>query len=182
MVRAGLYLLGGVLLGLLIHVVVILILPELAPNGVAKRLAQLGQVEKTVLLGDVTAGAPNPLRLDPELTYAICRLDLRAGPGELSGTLPLGFWSVAIYDPAGTVIYSTTSRDGGGAALDIGLFDPGQTRLLAEQKIDVDSGLLIVESQTDDIFLVARLAPPQPAMRERYKALLSRLNCHRLKT
>jgi uncharacterized membrane protein len=182
MIRTTLYLFAGVLLGLLIHVVVILMLPTLTPNSIAKRLAEIGQVNKTLLLADVTASTPNPLRLDPDLVYAVCRLDLRSGPGELSGSLPLSFWSVAVYDPTGTVTYSTTNRDGGGQALDIGLFDPAQTRLLAEQKIDVDSGLLIVESQSDDIFLVVRLAPPQPAMRERYKALLSKLNCHQLKT
>jgi uncharacterized membrane protein len=182
MVRTALYLFAGVLLGLLIHLVVILILPTLAPNNLAARLPSLGQVNKTVLLADVAPGAANQLRLDPELTYAICRLDLRRGPGELSGTLPLSYWSVAVYDPSGTVLYSTTNRDGIGQTLDVGVFDQAQTRLLAEQQIDVDAGLLIVEAKSDDIFVVVRLAPPQPAMRDRYKAQLGKLNCRTLKT
>lgn len=182
MVRTTLYLVAGVLLGLVVHLVVILILPSLASNNVATRLASVGQVNKPLLLEDVKPGSPNPLRLDPELLYAMCRLDLRAGPGEIGGNLPLSFWSVAVYDLAGTVIYSTTNRDGIGQTLDLGVFDQGQTRLLAEQKIDVAAGLLIVEAQTDDIFVVVRLAPPQPAMRERYKAQLAKLNCRNLKT
>jgi uncharacterized membrane protein len=182
MVRTTLYVVAGALLGLLIHLVVILILPSLAPNSLSARLAALGQVNKVVLLADVPPGAPNQLRLDPELSYAMCRLDLRNGPGELSGTLPLAYWSVAVYDPSGTVLYSTTNRDGTGQALDVGIFDQAQTRLLAEQKIDVDAGLLIVETKSDDIFVVVRLAPPQPVMRERYKAHLAKLNCRTLKT
>ena len=112
----------------------------------------------------------------------MCRLDLRSGPGELSGTLPLTFWSISVYDKSGTVLYSTTNRDGIGQSLDLGVFDTAQTRLLAEQKIDVNAGLLIVESKSDDIFVVVKLEPPQPAMRDRYAAQLSKLVCRNLKT
>lgn len=182
MVRTALYIIGGVLLGLAIHLVVILTLPQLAANNVATRLAALGQLNKAVLLAPIAPGAPNPLRLDPNLSYAMCRLDLKAGPGEVSGTLPVSFWSVAVYDASGTVLYSTTNRDGIGQALDLGIFDAAQTRLLAEQKIDVDAGLLIVETKTDDVYVVVRLAPEQQAMQERYAAQLGKLACRNLKT
>jgi len=182
MVRTSLYVLAGLLLGLLIHIVVILTLPSLATNTVATRLATLGKINTPVLLPTVQPGEPNPLKLDPDLTYALCRLDLKSGPGEVTGTLPLSFWSVAVYDPNGTVLYSTTNRDGIGQALDLGIFDPAQTRLLAEQKIDVDAGLLIVESQSDDVYVVVRLAPEQPAMRDRYAAQLGKLVCRNLTT
>jgi uncharacterized membrane protein len=182
MVRTALYVAAGVLLGLLIHLVVILTLPTIATNSVAARLAAVAQLNTPVLLPAVAAGAPNALRLDPELSYAVCRLDLRSGPGAVSGTLPLSFWSVAVYDTAGTVLYSTTNRDGIGQTLDLGIFNAAQTSLLAEQKIDIDAGLLIVESPADDVYVVVRLAPEQPAMRERYAAQLSKLTCRNLKT
>ena len=181
MLRTSLYVLAGILLGLFIHLVMILILPGLASNNVATKLAALGQLNHTVVLDDVVPGAANPLRLDPELTYAMCRLDLKGGPGELAGTLPLAFWSVAVYDRSGTVLYSTTNRDGIGQTLDLGVFDLAQTRLLAEQKIDIAAGMLIVESKGDEVFVVVRLAPPQTAMRERYKAQLAKLGCHNIK-
>lgn len=175
MVRTLLYVAGGVLLGLAIHLIVILTLPLIAGNGIGQRLAALAPAGKMVLLSD--AASANGLGLDPNLAYAVCRLDLRTGPGEVSGTLPAAFWSVAVYDPSGTVIYSTTNRDGIGQTLDLGIFDRAQTRLLAEQKIDVADGLLIVETNTDDVFVVVRLAPPQPVMRARYEAQLQRLAC-----
>jgi uncharacterized membrane protein len=80
------------------------------------------------------------------------------------------------------VLYSTTNRDGIGQTLNIGLFDPAQTRLLAEQKLDVDTGQLIVETKTDDVYVVVRLAPPQPVMRDRYAAQLGKLSCKNIKT
>jgi uncharacterized membrane protein len=114
------------------------------------------------------------------MAYAVCELDLSSGPGEVTGTLPLAFWSVAVYDRSGTVLYSTTNRDGIGQTLDLGIFDPGQTRLLAEQKIDIAPGLLIVESRTDQVFVVVRIAPSHPSMRERYEAQLGRLACRNI--
>lgn len=182
MVRTSLYVLAGLLLGLVIHLVVILTLPAFASNDVFARIGAIGVVNKTVLLPPPAAGEANPLRLDPDVSYAVCRLDLRTGPGELSGTLPLAFWSVSVFDSTGTVIYSTTNRDGIGQSLDLGVFDPAQTRLLAEQKIDIAAGLLIVESRLDDVFIVVRLAPPQPVMRDRYEAQLQRLACRGIRT
>ena len=45
-----------------------------------------------------------------------------------------------------------------------------------------DAGLLIVETKSDDIFVVVKLEPPQPATRDRYTAQLSKLACRQLKT
>jgi uncharacterized membrane protein len=182
MVRIVLYMGAGMLLGLVIHLVVILTLPAVAGNGIAGRITALAPLGATTLLSTSDPVRAASLGLDTDLAYAVCRLDLRQGPGEVSGTLPQAFWSVAVLDPAGTVIYSTTNRDSTGQNVDLGLFDTAQTRLLAEQKIDVADGLLIVESPSDDVLVIVRLAPPQTAMRARYEALLSRLTCRNTRT
>jgi uncharacterized membrane protein len=177
MIRTLLWILAGLLLGGVIHIVVILTLPALASHDVWTRVTALQATDKAVVLPAIAPGQPNPLRLDPELTYAVCQLSLEAGPGVVSGVLPEAFWSIAVFNKAGAVIYSTTNRDGIGRTLDLGLFNPAQTRLLAEQKLDVAEGLLIVESNDDDIFIVVRLAPAYPAMRTRYEAELSQIFC-----
>ncbi|MBL8596306.1 MAG: DUF1254 domain-containing protein [Devosia sp.] len=180
MVRTLLYLLGGLLLGLVIHLVVILILPRISENAAYTQVASFEALNRTTLLALPKAGEANPLHLDPDMSYGLCKLDLSAGPGEVTGTLPLAFWSVAVYDSTGTVLYSTTNRDGIGQTLDLGIFDPAQTRLLAEQKIDISPGLLIVEARTDEVFVVVRLAPPHPSVRDRYEAQLERLACRNI--
>lgn len=177
MLRTGLYLLAGLLLGLAIHLGVILVLPAVASNGVYERIEGLGAAATVSLLATPQPGEPNPFRLDPDISYAVCRLDLSAGPGAVSGILPPAFWSVAVFDRGGTVIYSTTNRDGIGQNLDLGIFNPAQTRLLAEQQIDIEQGLLIVEARSDDVFVVVRLAAPHPAMRSRYETQLGKLAC-----
>lgn len=182
MIRTALWILAGLVLGGIIHIVVILSLPSLATENLWTRVTALGATAQTVVIPAVKAGEPNPLHLDPELAYAACEIDLRQGPGLVRGTLPLTFWSVAVYDRHGTVLYSTTNRDGIGTTLELGLFNAAQTRLLAEQQLDVAEGLLIVETKSDDLLVVVRLAPPHQAVRERYEAALSRLSCANLAT
>src|SRR5690606_38653017 len=144
-IRTLLWLFAGLVLGGVIHLVVILSLPLLSSNAAWVQIESLDARGRTVVLPAAVPGAPNPLRLDPELTYAVCRLDLRQGPGMVRGVLPLAFWSVAVYGRTGTILYSTTNRDGIGRNLELGIFNQAQTRLLAEQRLDVAEGLLIVE-------------------------------------
>jgi uncharacterized membrane protein len=182
MTRTALWILAGVVLGGIIHIMVILLLPSLSATAAWDRVAAMGDPGVIRVLPAVDADSPNPLRLDPELAYAVCRLDLSKGPGTVSGSLPQAFWSVAVYGRNGTVIYSTTNRDATGNDLDLGLFNPAQTRLLAEQKLDVAEGLLIVEAHEDNLMVVVRLAPSHPAMRKRYEEALAGLKCSNLPT
>ncbi|ODT68554.1 MAG: hypothetical protein ABS75_20000 [Pelagibacterium sp. SCN 63-23] len=177
MIRTLLWLLGGVLLGGVIHIVTILGLPLLAEETTWTRVEALAARNQMQVLPRVMPGEPNPLRLDPELSYGICQLDLTEGPAFLSGVLPDAFWSVAVFDAAGVVTYSTTNRDGIGQTVELGIFNAAQTRLLAQQQIDIAEGLLVVEARSDDLFVLVRLSPPHDAMRVRFEAELARITC-----
>lgn len=182
MIRTLLWSLAGLVLGAIIHLAVILALPSLSSTAAWDRVTALGAATGPVVIPGIKPGEDNPLRLDPELAYAVCQLDLRKGPGTVAGTLPQAFWSVAVYNRSGTVLYSTTNRDGVGTTLDLGLFDDAQTRLLAEQKLDIAEGLLIVEAKDDDVLVVVRLAPPHKVMRPRYEKALAALKCGNIAT
>lgn len=177
MTRFLLWLLGGVLLGGLIHLIAILTLPLLAEETVWTRISAMEAENRMLVLPEVEAGAPNPLHLDPEIVYGLCRLDLSKGPAYMRGVLPDAFWSVALYNEAGAITYSTTNRDGIGQTLEMGIFNADQTRQLAQQQIDIAEGLLIVEAPSDRIFALVRLSPPHHAMRARFAQKLSEVAC-----
>jgi len=181
MIRTLLWIFAGVLLGGVIHILVILALPSFATQDLWSRISALDAMDKAVVLEVPKPGEPNPLRLDPNMAYAVCQVDLSSGPGVVSGTLPDAFWSLAVYNRSGAVLYSTTNRDGVGQNLDLGIFNPAQTRLLAQQQLDITEGLLIVESPQNDVFIVVRLAPPHPAMKARYEEALADLDCGNIK-
>lgn len=177
MIRTLLWLVGGLLLGGIIHIATILTLPLLAEETTWTRMAAFEAQNRIVVLPPVEAGQPNPLQLDPELSYGICQVDLSQGPAYLSGVLPDAFWSVALYNEAGVVTYSTTNRDGIGQTVELGIFNAAQTRLLAQQQIDIAEGLLVVESRSDKLFALVRLSAPHEAMRTRFEQELSEISC-----
>jgi len=177
MIRTLLWLVGGVLLGGVIHIFSILTLPLLAEDTTWSRLAALDARNRILVLPEIGPGDPNPLQLDPDLTYGVCQVDLNEGPAYLSGILPDAFWSAAIYDRNGIVTYSTTNRDGIGQNVELGIFNPDQTRQLAQQQIDIVEGLLIVEAQSDELFIIVRLSPPHNVMRPRFAQSLSDISC-----
>ncbi len=175
--RIFLWLAASISLGIIIHLVVILSMPFLAPNTTWSRIGKLDAFEKMLVLDDIEPLAANPLRLDPELIYGVCRLSLTKGVGVVKGELPGDFWSVAVFDASGRAVYGTTNRSGIGQSLQLGIFNSAQTRLLAQQKLEISEGLLIVSSKLDDVFVVVRLAPAYPELRQRYKEQLAKLSC-----
>jgi len=177
MMRILLWLLGGLFLGGIIHIVVILGLPLLAEENTWSRISALEAKNRMLILPPVEAGKPNPLQLDPELVYGLCRVDLAEGPAYLSGRLPDAFWSLAIFNEAGIVTYSTTNRDGIGQTVELGIFNAAQTRLLAQQQLDIEEGLLVVEAQTDQLAILVRLSPPHEVMRPRFAERLAAIEC-----
>lgn len=177
MIRPLLWLLGGVVLGGIIHIIVILTLPNLAEQTIWTRVADIDADNRMAILPAVQPGQPNPLGLDPEMVYGLCRVDLSAGPTYVQGTLPDAFWSVALFNPSGIVAYSTTNRDGIGQTLELGIFNAAQTRLLAQQQLDVAEGVLVVESPSDKLLVLVRLAPPHQAMRARFSDALAAVTC-----
>lgn len=177
MIRTVLWLIAGLLLGLIIHLVVVLSLPGLAEETLWTRVKDLDTMNRFTVLEPVEAGEPNPFLLDPELAYAVCEIDLTEGPGVVGGNLPDAFWTVTVFDDSGRAVYGTTNRSGIGQSLQLGIFNPAQTRLLAEQELDVTEGLLIVESARDSIFVAVRIAPVYPELMERYREALGTLIC-----
>jgi len=177
MTRFLLWLAGGVVLGGIIHILVILAMPALTQQSVWTRVAAIEADNRMAILEPVVAGQPNPLGLDPEMVYGLCRVDLAQGPAYIRGTLPDAFWSVALFNQAGMVTYSTTNRDGIGQVLDLGIFNADQTRLLAQQQIDIAEGTLVVESTTDKLLILVRLAPQQQVMRTRFAQALAGISC-----
>jgi len=182
MMRTVFWLATGAVAGLIIHLVVILSLPAFASRDAWSRITALDSAEHIVVLDQVEAGAANPFGLDPLLAYATCRLDLSQGPGSISGQLPDAFWSVSIYDRSGVSLYSTTNRSGIGQVVDVGIFNPAQTRLLAEQQLQISEGLIIVEAPGDDVFAVIRIAPAHAEMLPRYREALKALRCVSLRS
>jgi len=177
MSRIVLWSLGGIVLGVVLHLVAILSMPTFVTRSVWSKVLELDNFEKIVVLENIEALSSNPLKLDPELLYGVCRLDLANGVGILNAQMPGDFWSISIFDATGRAVYGTTNRSIVGQSLKLGIFNDEQIKLLSDQELDIEEGLLIVESQLNDVFVVLRVAAPYKAVRGRYREQLAKAIC-----
>lgn len=182
MTKTLLWILGGIGLGLIIHLIVILTLPSLSQKTLWMQAQNIATVEKFVVLDDIKTNMPNPYKLDPELLYGVCQLNLALGVGLVSSRLPDVFWSVSVFDITGRALFGTANRPGVDQLLQLGVFNQSQIKQLSRQELNIPDSLLIVEAHSDNLFVVVRLAPPHQATRDRYRALLSNISCSHLQT
>lgn len=177
MARFALWVFAGLILGGIIHLSVILLVPNFAERDAWSRLASIAPDQGFFALDPAQKELNRALQLDPALSYGICQFDLARGPIFIDGKLPHSFWSVAIAARDGRVIYSTTSRAGSGDEIKIGVFNPAQSRLLAEEGLEIGQGFLIVNAPTNRLTAIVRLWPEHDALRPRYEAALSQIGC-----
>lgn len=105
------WLLAALLGAIALHLLAVLALPALSPNGAFRKLAlHLAAGEKD-LLPRATTGSDGPTFSDPFAALAICRFDLSQGPLRLraaaDGDHPV---SVSVRLTDGTIVYSANDR------------------------------------------------------------------------
>lgn len=177
MVRLALWALAGLVLGGIIHLSVILLVPSFAERDAWARLSTITKNQAFVTLDQGEQNLASSLQLDPALAYGVCQFDLAEGPIFIDGKMPHSFWSIAIAARDGRVIYSTTSRAGSGDEIKIGVFNPAQSLLLAEEGLDIGQGFLIVNAPSNQFIAIVRLWPEHEAVRPRYNQALEQIRC-----
>ncbi len=106
-----LYLLLCLVLAGLIHVVAVLALPALAPKNAWARLVPLGAPNTMILLPAASPGNQVMPMMGPDIRYAICRFDLKAGPVRLRAGVPNDLWMIALYTPAAENFFTVQGAD-----------------------------------------------------------------------
>ena len=148
MIRWLLLLVGGVLLGGIVHLATIIILPRTATQDAYSRLSALAPVNTvTGLPAPTPEKAVMPL-MDPAFATAICRYDLSQGPMKLSAPVGTAYTSVSFYNDHDIAYYAINDRAAGRHAIDLDLMTPEQHAEMPEDENITAADLLVVESPT----------------------------------
>src|SRR5215813_5123664 len=113
MIRWLLLLIGGALLGGIVHLATVIILPRTATQDAYARLAPLAPVNTVVALP-----APSPEKatmpfMDPAFASAVCRYDLSQGPLKLTVPVSPAYTSVSFYTRYDVAYYAINDRAAG---------------------------------------------------------------------
>jgi uncharacterized membrane protein len=171
------YLIGMALLAGAIHIVAILLVPYLAEQNGWSRLVDHAGEDAFAELPAAGSEQERVPGLDPLFVNGACRLNLDEAPAGITVDARDRFWSVALYDPQGTIVFSLNDRTAVQGRLDMIVVNPAQNERLREAPtIEVES-TIIAESPSDDLVAILRLYAPTRPVREDARRIMAEAEC-----
>jgi uncharacterized membrane protein len=164
MIRWLLLLLGGVLLGGVVHLATVIILPRTATQDAYARLTPIAPVNTVVALP-----LPSPEKavmpfMDPAFASAVCRYDLSEGPLKLTVPVSPAYTSVSFYTRHDVAYYAINDRAAGRRVIELDLMTAAQHEQVPEDEEITAADRLIVESPTATGVIAIRAMAPEPGL------------------
>jgi uncharacterized membrane protein len=164
MTRWLLWLLGGVLLGGIVHLATVLWLPRTATQNAYSRLEPVTPVNAMVVLPAPTPENATLPFMDPAFATAVCRYDLSRGPMQFSATISQAYTSVSFYTRFGISYYAINDRAAGRRVIELNLMTEQQHSEMPEEEDVTAADRLIVESPTLTGVIVLKSLAPEPGL------------------
>jgi len=177
MIRLLFAIIGGVLLGGVVHLVSVLALPRIATQDAYSRLTPLTKLNAVTALP--LAGpnsAPMPF-MDPAFAIAICRYDLSTGPIKLAVPVSQAYTSVSFYTRSDVAYYANNDRSAGRRVIELDLMTEAQHAELPEDEDVTAADRLIIDSPTATGLIVLKALAPEPGLMPQAQASLAASRC-----
>jgi uncharacterized membrane protein len=177
MIRLALLILGGLLLGGIVHLSTVLLLPRTATQDAYLRLSPITPVNAVAPVPMPTPdGAVLPF-MDPAFAVAACRYDLSDAPLKLTTPVSQAYTSVSFYTRFGVAYYAINDRAAGRRTIELELMTAEQRSRLPEDEEVTAADRLIVESPTLTGLVVLRALSPEPGAMPLARGILAAAQC-----
>jgi len=177
MIRLIFTILGGIVLGGIVHLVSVLALPRIASEDAYSRLAPSLPLNTVAALPEATpADAPMPY-MDPAFASVACKYDLSKGPIKLAVPVSQAYTSVSFYTRGDVAYYAINDRSAGRKVIELDLMTPQQKAALPEDEDITSADRLIIESPGTTGLIVMRALAPEPGLMPQAKAALASATC-----
>jgi uncharacterized membrane protein len=174
-------LLHAFILGLLgagiVHIVVLLLVPQFSHRDAWSRLAAISAPYSMAPLKVETGGPPVVKSVDPLFQAMACRFDLRDGPVQIKAPGKVPFWSVSIYDRNGQNIYSFNDHAANGGLMDAVVLTPAQMVEVRRDLPEEFQGSVFVETSVDEGIAVVRSFIPDDSWKPAVARFLQQSSC-----
>ena len=170
-------LLAILLLAGIVHIVTILLIPHYSGADGWSRAATVAVKEGwTPLVSSDSSQAALP-GLDPLFVHGLCKVAINDAPTILLLETANRFWSLALYNRSGTVVFSLNDRTAVDGALEMLVVNSLDAERLKESPQADLEGMIIVESANNDLIAVLHLYAPEPADRLEGQAQIAAAQC-----
>lgn len=181
MIRWLLLLLGGLLLGGIVHLGTVMMVPRTATQDAYARLSPVAPVNT---ITQIEAPQPDKALLtymDPAFALAICRYDLSNGSLKFSVPVSQAYTSVTFYSRYDVAYYAINDRAAGRRVIELDLMTPEQRAQLPEDEDVTAADRLIVETPTVTGLIAVRALAPEPGLMAMARASLAAAKCNLVK-
>ena len=177
MIRWLMWIIGGVLLGGIVHLATVLAMPRTASQDAYSRLVPLAPVNQTVLLPEPTPKAAVMPFMDPAFATAVCRYDLTGGSIKLNVPLSETYTSVTFYTRDSVAYYAINDRAAGRRAIELDLMTTQQHEQLPEEEGVTAADRLIIDSPGSRGLIVLRALAAEPELMPAVRQALAAAQC-----
>jgi uncharacterized membrane protein len=178
-IRLALWLLGGLLLGGIVHLGTVLMLPAMATQDAYARVSAVAPVNAVIPIPPPTPEKAVMPFMDPAFAVSVCRYDLSRGPLKFSVPISPAYTSVSFYTRSDVVYYAINDRAAGRRVIELDLMTSEQRASLPENEEITAADRLIVTSPTSTGLIVIRALAPEAGLVPAARAALAAAQCRR---
>jgi uncharacterized membrane protein len=177
MIRLLFTIIGGILLGGIVHLVSVLALPRIASLDAYSRLSPLTALNTVTPLP--LAEPRNTLMpfMDPAFAVAVCRYDLSKGPIKLAVPVSQAYTSVSFYTRNDVAYYAINDRSAGRKVIELDLMTEAQHAEVPDDEEVTAADRLIIDSPTATGLIVLKALAAEPGLMPQAQASLAAASC-----
>jgi uncharacterized membrane protein len=169
---------GTLLLAGSIHICTILLVPVFAKeDGWSRLFPYAGEDQFSEIPDAGTSGTEGVAGLDPLFVNGACRIRLDQAPVGITVDASDRFWSVALYDPKGVIVFSLNDRTAVEGRLDMVVVNADQNAEIKKSPPAEIEETIVAESTSDDLIALLRLFAPTRTAREDARQILAAAEC-----
>ena len=177
MIRWLLLILGGALLGGIVHLATVILLPRTATQDAYARLTPVAPVNTVVALPAPTPDKAIMPFMDPAFASAVCRYDLSDGMLRLIAPVSQAYTSVTFYTRKSIAYYAINDRAAGRRTIELDLMTPEQHAEVPEEEDVTAADRLIIESPSKVGLVVLRALAPERGLMAMARQALAGATC-----
>jgi uncharacterized membrane protein len=176
-IRSALWLLGGLLLGGIVHLATVLMLPAMATQDAYARVSAVAPINAVIAIPPPTPEKAVMPFMDPAFVVSVCRYDLSRGTLKFSVPISPAYTSVSFYTRSDIAYYAINDRAAGRRVIELDLMTTEQRAALPENEDITAADRLIVTSPTITGLIVIRALAPEAGLMPAARAALAAAQC-----
>ena len=177
MIRLLFTIIGGILLGGVVHLVSVLALPRIASLDAYSRLSPLTTLNAVTPMPMAEPKNTTMPFMDPAFAIAVCRYDLSSGPIKLTVPVSQAYTSVSFYTRSDVAYYAINDRSAGRKVIELDLMTEAQHAEVPEDEEVTAADRLIIDSPTSTGLIVMKALAAEPGLMPQAQASLAAATC-----